>query len=121
MAAITIEPNTFFKFLGDEMRLTTLLLILSEQELCVCELMAALEEDSQPKVSRQLAQLKKAGILSDRKARQWVFYSLNPALPLWMKGMLSSTVQHRPDMLTLPLQRLAKMGDRPDRVALCCN
>ena len=57
-----MEPVQFYKCLADETRLKSLLLIEKEQELCVCELMAALEE-SQPKISRHLAQLRKCGLL----------------------------------------------------------
>ncbi len=39
--------------LSDQTRLVCVLLIHQQQELCVCELMVALEE-SQPKVSRHL-------------------------------------------------------------------
>ena len=51
---MSLHPVTFFKALADETRLKSLLLILQEQELCVCELVAALA-DSQPKISRHLA------------------------------------------------------------------
>ncbi|EDQ00757.1 hypothetical protein KT99_07848 [Shewanella benthica KT99] len=34
----------FFKLLSDETRLLSLLLIIAEGELCVCELMQALDE-----------------------------------------------------------------------------
>ena len=63
-------------------------------ELCVCELMQALDEDSQPKVSRNLALLKKANILSDRKHGQWVFYRINSALPLWIKSVIAQTTEN---------------------------
>jgi ArsR family transcriptional regulator len=46
-------PLELFKALSDITRLQCILLIQQEQELCVCELMAALEL-SQPKVSRHL-------------------------------------------------------------------
>ena len=52
-----MTPTEFFKHLGDDIRLKSLLLIADEGELCVCELMAALGESSQPKISRHLALL----------------------------------------------------------------
>lgn len=57
-------------------------------ELCVCELMEGLNEANQPKVSRNLAVLKKSQIIVDRKHGQWVFYRINPALPLWLNRPL---------------------------------
>ena len=117
-----ISPTTFYKALADDIRLKSLLLIAVEQEVCVCELMTALNEQSQPKVSRHLAQLKKQGILSDRKHQQWVFYSLNPTLPMWMKQTITSTVVNEPNFIENELARLNAMGDdRPTRVARCCN
>ena len=39
-----MNPTVFFKALADETRLRALLLITQEGELCVCELMSALQE-----------------------------------------------------------------------------
>ncbi|MFO6424787.1 metalloregulator ArsR/SmtB family transcription factor [Motilimonas sp. KMU-193] len=116
-----ITPTTFYKALADDIRLKTLLIIAVEGEACVCELMTALDEESQPKVSRHLAQLRKNGILSDRKHQQWVFYSLNPTLPEWMKQTITSTVVNEPIFIEQELARLNAMGDRPTRVASFCN
>ncbi|TMP27803.1 transcriptional regulator [Pseudoalteromonas rubra] len=112
---------TFYKAMSDELRLKTLLLILLEQELCVCELMVALDEPSQPKVSRHLAQLRKAGILTVRKQSQWVYYALNVALPDWMLKVLQRTLFGEPECIAQELTRLAKMGDRPARQQSCCS
>ncbi|WP_440903632.1 metalloregulator ArsR/SmtB family transcription factor [Catenovulum sp. SX2] len=117
----SISPTRFYKSLADDIRLKTLLIIAVEQEVCVCELMVALAQESQPKVSRHLAQLKKAGILSDRKYQQWVFYSLNPTLPIWMKQVITSTVVNEPNFIEQELNRLNAMGDRPARMATCCS
>ncbi|MFY8299557.1 metalloregulator ArsR/SmtB family transcription factor [Pseudoalteromonas sp. SS15] len=114
-----MEPVQFYKCLADETRLKSLLLIEKEQELCVCELMAALEE-SQPKISRHLAQLRKCGLLTDKRQGQWVFYSINSELPEWAKTVLSSTTENNPEFLANDLARLNKMGDRPARISACC-
>jgi len=66
------------------------MLIQQEGELCVCELMEALQE-SQPKISRHLAQLRKFNLLSDRRQGQWVFYRINPSLPNWAADILNTT------------------------------
>nr|WP_290444258.1 metalloregulator ArsR/SmtB family transcription factor [Pseudoalteromonas sp. XMcav2-N] len=120
-ALIPVTSMTFYKAMSDELRLKTLLLILLEQELCVCELMVALDEPSQPKVSRHLAQLRKAGILTVRKQSQWVYYALNVALPDWMLKVLQSTLFGEPACIAQELTRLAKMGDRPARQLSCCR
>ena len=114
-----MSPLVFFKSLADETRLTCLLLILAEQELCVCELMAALDE-GQPKISRHLALLKQNGLLTDRKLKQWVFYRLNPNLPSWIGSSLELTLKENLAAISDHLARLHAMGDRPSRQAQCC-
>lgn len=108
------SPAAFFKLLSDELRLKSLLLIEHSGELCVCELMEALDE-SQPKVSRHLAQLRRADILVDRRSGQWVYYSLNPALPEWMKQVLKQGLEANSGYIESSLTRLQQMGERPGR------
>jgi len=114
-----VEPLSFYKTLTDEIRLKTLMLSHYHGELCVCELMTAMDEDSQPKVSRNLAVLKKAKVIVDRKHGQWVFYRINPELPLWAKSVIAQTTENNIPMITDELQRLAKMKNRPDRSSFC--
>ncbi|RCX17911.1 ArsR family transcriptional regulator [Anaerobacterium chartisolvens] len=62
------------KALSDETRLR-IVNLLYEKELCVCDIMEALKI-SQTKASRHLNYLKNAGMVSDRKHAQWVYYSI---------------------------------------------
>lgn len=110
-----IKLVQFFKCLSDETRLNATLLIHKEGELCVCELMAALE-GSQPKISRHLAQLRNCGILSDERRGQWVFYKIHPDLPKWSQNLLDQTSSANKDALKLFQSRLQTMSDRPQ----CC-
>jgi len=64
-----------FKALSDETRIR-LLKLLQQRELCVCELMQALNM-TQSRVSRNLGILKDAGLVKDRRDGLWVHYSLN--------------------------------------------
>ena len=64
-----------FKALSDETRIR-LLKLLFERELCVCELMQALDM-TQSRVSRNLGILKEAGLVKDRRDGLWAFYSLD--------------------------------------------
>ena len=114
-----MNPVQFYKCLADETRLRCLLLIQHEGELCVCELTEALDE-SQPKVSRHLAQLRHCELLLDRRQGQWIFYRINPALPDWAVAVLQQTTGANTAFLKNNLSRLSRMGDRPDRVANCC-
>ena len=63
-----------FKSLGDETRLR-ILHLLSHQELCVCQLTEVLGL-GQSKISRHLAHLRNAGLVSDRRQGLWIYYSL---------------------------------------------
>ena len=63
-----------YRALADETRLR-ILSILRLQELCVCDLMAALGL-TQSRVSRHLAYLKNSGWVTDRQQGLWMFYSL---------------------------------------------
>jgi ArsR family transcriptional regulator len=66
-----------FKALSDETRLR-IVKLLEKGELCVCDLVAALDI-VQPKASFHLGVLKEAGLIKDRKQGKWIHYSLNEA------------------------------------------
>jgi ArsR family transcriptional regulator, arsenate/arsenite/antimonite-responsive transcriptional repressor len=68
------DASRLFKALGGESRLR-IVALLSHGELCVCHLQEALGL-SQPSVSRQLAVLRAAGVVEDRRERKWVYYRL---------------------------------------------
>ena len=114
-----MTPTDLFKSLADETRGRATLLIVELGELCVCELMCALD-DSQPKISRHLAQLRSSGLLLDRRQGQWVYYRLNPELPAWVHEMLQVTLKANADWLKDNTSRLQNMDDRPVRAAACC-
>jgi len=68
------ELELFFAALGDSTRLKMLKLI-ADEELCSCEVMAALEL-TQPTTSHHLGILERAGVLSTRRDGKWVFYKV---------------------------------------------
>jgi ArsR family transcriptional regulator len=114
-----ITPPEVFKSLADETRSRATLLIASQGELCVCELMFALDE-SQPKISRHLAQLRSSGLLLDRRQGQWVYYRLNPRLPAWVNEVLRLTLDANTQWLQHNAHRLLNMEGRPLREVSCC-
>lgn len=72
--------DVLFRALADPTRLRALNLI-SEGELCVCYLVQVLNAP-QPKISRHLAYLRKAGIVAARREGKWMHYRLRwPADP----------------------------------------
>jgi ArsR family transcriptional regulator len=87
-----MTPVAFYKCLSEDTRLKFLLMITLKGELCVCDLISALQL-SQPKVSRHLAELRKCGILSDHRRGKWVFYQLNQTLPKWAFEVLTLTAK----------------------------
>jgi len=62
----------FFQALGDTTRLR-LLNLMGSQEICVCYLVEILG-GPQPKISRHLAYLRSAGIVTARREGKWMHY-----------------------------------------------
>lgn len=115
-----MKSVNFLKNLADETRLKILLLLLQEEELCVCEFTQALEL-SQPKVSRHIAQLRTQNILQDRREGKWVYYRLSPLLEPWQINIIKESAQASVKDLEVCLERLLRMGQRPQRQVACCK
>ncbi len=113
-----VKAKDFFACLSDNIRLACMLLAHRHGELCVCELVAALD-DSQPKISRHLAQLRNCSLLQDRRQGQWVYYSLHPDLPPWALVILEQAARAEVEALSEMAQRLHTMSNRPERAAAC--
>lgn len=111
---MVITSEEFFQCLADPTRLRCVLLLAREGELCVCELQYALDEP-QPKISRHLAMLRAAGMVSDRRDGQWIYYTLHSDLPAWSQQTLA--IAARGNATAEPFardrQRLKAMKDRP--------
>ena len=75
---MTANPGSakqqFFRALADRTRLR-LLNLVGEKEVCVCYFVAVLKL-SQPKISRHLAYLRRAGIVGARRQGKWMHYRL---------------------------------------------
>ena len=65
--------------LAEPTRLAALRRVWDGREHCVCELMSALGA-SQSRMSRHMATLKSAGLVTDRRDAQWVRYTRAPNL-----------------------------------------
>ena len=74
MTKRVLRPEGLFRALADETRLRILHLI-GEQEVCVCYFVEALDV-GQPKISRHLAYLRKAGLVETRRDGKWIHYRL---------------------------------------------
>ena len=106
-----MTPLTLFKCLAEETRLKAVLLIHSFEEVCVCDLQSALEQ-SQPKVSRHLAELRKCGLLSDERRGKWVYYRLHPDLPQWAIDVIAQTATGAPDYFATSQQLMKCASDQ---------
>lgn len=85
-----LHPDAFFSALGHPTRLRCLMLLMQQQELCVCDLTRVIAE-SQPHLSRHLARLRELGLVCDRREGVWIHYRLNPEIPLWAYQVLQAT------------------------------
>jgi ArsR family transcriptional regulator len=89
---MNIAPSTLYPAIAHELRLRSLLLLLEHGELCVCELTAAIGA-AQPSISRHLAHLREAGLVSDRRQGLWIYYRIHPDLPAWVVNVLRETAR----------------------------
>jgi ArsR family transcriptional regulator len=70
----TAPLDLLFRALADPTRLR-LLNLIADREICVCYLVEILRI-SQPKVSRHLAYLRRAGVVASRREGKWMHYRL---------------------------------------------
>jgi ArsR family transcriptional regulator len=84
------EILNIYKALSEETRLR-ILKLLENGELCVCDIVAALDT-IQPKVSFHLSTLKDAGLIKDRKQGKWVHYRMNDS-DIFRRFLLLSTLE----------------------------
>jgi ArsR family transcriptional regulator len=86
MAALTTAA--VLDALADESR-RRILVLLCEQDLCVCELVNALDLP-QPTVSRHLMVMRDAGLVEQWKEGRFSFYRVERGLPGWARQMLDA-------------------------------
>ena len=89
-SAEMVSVDRRFRAFGDRPRLR-ILNLLQTSELCVGDLVQILNVP-QPRVSRHLAYLKKAGLVQSRKSGLWIHYSLTPARNDFHRKLLDCAV-----------------------------
>ena len=70
----TFDKDLFFRALADRTRLR-LLHLMGKDEVCVCFFVEILKTN-QPKISRHLAYLRRAGIVGARRQGPWMHYRI---------------------------------------------
>ncbi len=94
-----LSLDLLFRTLADGTRLR-LLNLISEREICVCYFVEILRA-SQPKISRHLAYLRKAGIATARRDGKWMHYRLTIPKDEVAARILRQTLKHlreKPEM-----------------------
>ena len=76
-----------FRAFADETRLR-ILHLLTKGELCVCDIMSVVQAP-QPKISRHLGYLKRAGLVTFRRDGRWKHYSLTSPSGEFQKRLIS--------------------------------
>jgi ArsR family transcriptional regulator len=117
-ATVKSRVDVMFRAFSDRTRLR-ILNLLKPGELCVCDLVRALELP-QPKVSRHLAYLKKAGLVTGRKDGLWMYYALTPAKNAFHQKLmecLSCCFQDVPDLG----KDVKRLGRSNDATGTCCG
>jgi ArsR family transcriptional regulator len=92
-----MDPTELMAALSEPTRLEAVRLLWDGQEHCVCELMEKLGA-SQSRMSRHMATLRVAGLVTDRRDAQWVRYRRNPRLDPAVAAVVDA-------VLTLPVAR----------------
>ena len=105
----------FFQALGDNTRLR-LLNLMSDQELCVCYFVEILAQ-SQPKISRHLAYLRNAGVVSARRDGKWMHYRIvmppNEGAAAVLQQVLQSLKEEK--IMQVDRARLSKACCAPEK------
>jgi ArsR family transcriptional regulator len=104
--------DSLFRAFSDRTRLR-ILNLLRPGELCVCDLVRVLGSP-QPKISRHLAYLRRAGLVTARKEGLWMYYKLAPARSQFHEKLMECL-----SCCFADLPELAKDAKR--RADSCCN
>lgn len=107
------EMETLFKALADATRLRILGLLLTG-EVCVCHIHESLKIP-QPKASRHLAYLRKAGLVETRREGVWIHYRMAP-LADPVLGAIGDAVRHALTHVDVVRQD----ADRLEKRTGCC-
>ncbi len=110
--------DVMFRAFSDRTRLR-ILHLLRDGELCVCDLVRVIDAP-QPKISRHLAYLRKAGLVNARKQGLWSYYTLTPAANAFhakLLDCLSHCFDHVPELA----RDLRKRGDCCGGATTCCD
>lgn len=107
----TAELAELLQALGEPTRLR-ILNLMAAGEVCVCYFVEVLGEP-QAKISRHLAYLRRAGLVTARRDGKWIHYSLAQDLPLPVAGVLQQ-------ILHIVANDRESRRERESLMQLCC-
>lgn len=105
------DKELFFRALADRTRLR-LLNLLRTDEVCVCFFVETLKTN-QPKISRHLAYLRRAGIVGVRREGQWMHYRI-------VEPTDSDAARVLRDVMSWLANDQEMQRDRERLVTVCC-
>ena len=108
----SVKFDEFFAALADRTRLR-LLNLMRDGEVCVCFFAETLGTNN-PKISRHLAYLKRAGLVKSRRDGKWMHYSITRPNDPKAAEILDSL------MTALEIDEEMK-ADRANLVSVCCS
>lgn len=97
------ELVNLYKVLSDETRIR-ILSLLYKQDLCVCELTEILDLP-QPKISKHIAKIRNANLVSTIRNEQYIYYSINKSNRTLIQ-LLDITLESNNDTLNKDLENL---------------
>ena len=117
MGKQAFDMEVFYQALGDGTRLR-LLNLMGDQELCVCYFVEVLGQP-QPKISRHLAYLRKAGMVTARRQGTWMHYRIVMPGHAGAAAVLRETLAWMKDDRSMQADRarLTKACCSPDKYA----
>ena len=87
----SVPLDQFFRALADPTRLR-LIHLMSQQEICVCYFIEVIGAP-QPKISRHLAYLRRAGLVAARREGRWMHYRLTTPRDAHAAAILKLTIK----------------------------
>jgi ArsR family transcriptional regulator len=115
--ATTGRIDLMFRAFSDRTRLR-ILNLLRAGELCVCDLVQVIGVP-QPKISRHLAYLRRAGLVTARKDGLWMYYELASSKNAFHLKLLECLTCCLPDLPELA-RDIKRLGRDPNR-GQCCE
>jgi ArsR family transcriptional regulator len=107
------QLETLFKALADSTRLRILGLLLTG-EVCVCHIHDSLRI-TQPKASRHLAYLRRAGLVDSRRQGLWIYYRLSDS-----SDPIVRTIRQAVTHVMGHVDAIHKDADRLQKKTGCC-